>query len=385
MRQSAPTHRGILYSGAVKTAGASGRATSRQSGPEILRIVLMVMIVGYHFLVYGNDYSYLPPTSPDSFFIHLLLSGGKLGVDGYVLISGYFLVGRRFTIRRLFRVWLPVITFSLAIPLVFAWVQPGSVSGPNWLTAFFPVIFGIWWFATAYVLLYLLSPVLNLLIENLDRRHYAILIVAATLILSVIPTLINREIVGGDLVWFAYLYLLAGFVKLYGMAWAHRWRWGALAVAGLAYLTPAVVLPMYALFPVPVEWQTYLQPGLTTQTRLPMLIAAGGLVLFAVTSKLRPIPAVNYVAGLTFGVYLVHDHYLVRDWLWKTVFVPPPGADGWGLVGFAAGSISVVFLAAAAVEAVRQQLIERPLLTGVSRVKPIRWLPPRLQRWLQPQ
>lgn len=369
----------------MKTTAVAGRVKTRQSGPEILRIVLMVMIVGYHFLVYGNDYSYLPATSPDVFFLHILQAGGKLGVDGYVLISGYFLVGRRFTARRLLRVWLPVITFSLTIPVVFACVAPGSVTGPEWLTAFFPVVYGIWWFATAYVMLYLLSPVLNLLIRNLDRRRYALLVIGATLVLSVIPTIINREIIGGDVVWFAYLYLLAGFLKLYAMPWAFRWRWAALAVAVLAYLTPALVLPLYSVFPVPVEWQNYLQPGLTTQTRLPILVAACGLVVFAVTSRLRAIPAVNYLAGLTFGVYLVHDHYLVREWLWKTVFVPQPGAAGWGLAGFALGSIAVVFVTASIIEALRQQLVERPLLIGLSRVRPTRWLPPRLRRWLQPQ
>lgn len=65
----------------------------RQSNLELSRILAMYLIVMHHFSVHGgvSIWSGSAPLSFNFYLDQLLSTGGKIGVNLFVLITGYFL------------------------------------------------------------------------------------------------------------------------------------------------------------------------------------------------------------------------------------------------------------------------------------------------------
>ncbi|MFR6252125.1 MAG: acyltransferase family protein [Parasutterella excrementihominis] len=65
----------------------------RQSNLELSRILAMYLIVMHHFSVHGGVpiWSGSAPLSFNFYLDQLLSTGGKIGVNLFVLITGYFL------------------------------------------------------------------------------------------------------------------------------------------------------------------------------------------------------------------------------------------------------------------------------------------------------
>ena len=60
------------------------------SNIEMLRIVCMVMIILFHYYLYGAFSKEMDVTA-SHVVMQLLSSGSKIGVDVFVVITGYFL------------------------------------------------------------------------------------------------------------------------------------------------------------------------------------------------------------------------------------------------------------------------------------------------------
>ena len=65
-------------------------------------------------------------------------------------------------------------------------------------------------------------------------------------------------------------------------------------------------------------------------------------------------PLVN-LAPYTFGVYLIHDHLMIRGWFWDTVSLTSV-CDQWTYPFIVVGLCCLIFLVAAFIESIRKKL-----------------------------
>jgi surface polysaccharide O-acyltransferase-like enzyme len=146
----------------------------RQSNIELLRIIAMLMIIAHHF-AYNNVYvtAYLFDTF-NGFWLQMMRIGGKIGVSIFVIISGYFLVNSSgFKISKLLKLWLQVLTFSVVSYVISSLVQGSfDLSFKTIISTLMPLTYDRWWFASAYIVLFLLSPFLNKMLHALSRNAY---------------------------------------------------------------------------------------------------------------------------------------------------------------------------------------------------------------------
>ncbi len=294
----------------------------RERNFEVMRTWAMFSIVIYHCMCHGigADYAFdsQEPVSLFNFtFSDLILVFGSIAVNLYVLVSGYFLVSAKFKFSRIVRTWTSAFFYSVIITTTFMLLSLEPWSIVTLGKSFFPLSTDAYWFVTQYIGLLILSPFLAILVRQLSYRQYvALLIGMGFMVLSVIPDfpLGKRfSISHGNSVWsFVYLFFIAGFIRFH----LKRFSMGRLlmTVVGLILLTMASEMILGKrdgashLF-----WFNY-----------------NGILLFlsvAVFILIRQLQIpetwiwnlmVN-VAPYTFGVYLIHDHLLVRDWLWKTL------------------------------------------------------------------
>ena len=299
----------------------------RESNFEVMRTIAMFFIVVYHCLTHGVGDGYSFSTSSlvslaNLGFSDLLLVFSSISVNLYVMVSGYFLADLNFKLSRILRTWLNACFYSCVITLLFFSLSLTPFSVVVLGKSFFPLSTDAYWFVTQYIGLLILSPFLALLVRQLTYWQYVgLLIGGAFLCLSIIPDfpLGKRFYVAhGNSVWsFAYLFLIAGFVR-------HHLK--EVSMGKLLIVIMFVVLLTMAsecflgwqCDGVHLYWFNY--------NALPFVLS---VLLFVFFRQVR-IPESGIwnmmvkVAPYTFGVYLIHDHLLVREWLWNIV-----GLSSW--------------------------------------------------------
>ena len=202
----------------------------RESGIELLRILLMCGVILLHYN--GGVGNALSAVAPGSWNQKLLLVAEGLficAVNLFILITGYFscTTQRRQPVKILELV-LQVIAFNGFYYLISALLQ-GGFSPKSFLLKLLPANY----FVILYSVLYVISPYLNRLLLQLDKKQRTSLLVLCLILFSVLPivadmielvigsSLIGLNTVGayGDswgytIVNFTLMYLIGAYIRL---------------------------------------------------------------------------------------------------------------------------------------------------------------------------
>jgi len=190
----------------------------RESNFELLRIFLMVMIITGHVSVHHENPYVL--TNGEEIFKLFLWGMICVSVNTFILISGYF--GIQFKKDRLLRLIIQTMFYSIVfmiIAIIFGW---RTFNARMDLFALLPIITKQYWFVTCYVVLYILSPWINIWVGSLNVNMYRRFLLTGFLIVYLWPTfnyLINApqfiRDAGYGIVNFIYLYMLGRYIHLY--------------------------------------------------------------------------------------------------------------------------------------------------------------------------
>lgn len=197
----------------------------RMANMELLRILAMMMVVMLHFLSKGELLPEWTGTMNMAGYTAWLLEAFSIvAVNVYMLISGYFLVEAEFKCRRLLQIVLQTVFYTILIPVCMVaagMLQPSDITIYKLLQYFLPVQMGHHWFISAYVLMYLFTPFLNVAVKHMKKSQLQITLVFLLLLLScsksLVPARLEMDQRGNDGVWFLCVYLIAAYIRLYGI------------------------------------------------------------------------------------------------------------------------------------------------------------------------
>lgn len=294
---------------------------------EYMRILAMCMIIAMHYMTKGMM---LPKLSVDaSAANHLwwLFYGFCLvAPNAYVLISGYFLVDRwndewqwKSYISRAVRLLAEVLFYSWIVPLVlgaFGVINLGALDFQTKITVLLPISEEHYWFATSYLLLYLLSPVLSKGINAMNReQHKAVMIamlVALSGVKSVCPYLIPTDHYGCDVYWFVELFIIAAYIKRYGIAYYKSFRTSLFTYIGAvaAYMVECSLVAALVRMTGKLE---YFMDMVYSYNHVLVVIASVSFFYMFVYMKNVEGKIISKLGGYTFGVYLLHENLTIRE------------------------------------------------------------------------
>ena len=179
-----------------------------------------------------------------------------------------------------------------------------------------------YWFATAYLVMYLFAPFLAAGVKKMEKKALQVVIVLLLCYFSVwksiLPVTFATDRYGYDYGWFLCLFLVAAYLRLYGIPILERKRnalllYGSMCVGVFLLTALSGILSDFAM-----PFLYYMDMP-TTYNHLFCLLGAVGL--FMVFREIR-IPEgrgavlIRRAAPYTFGVYLLHEHLLVRyEWM----------------------------------------------------------------------
>lgn len=144
---------------------------------ELLRIVSMLMVLLLHanFLVFGTPTAADATCHPVATFLRLFFESVSIvGVNLFVFISGWY--GIKAKLRR-----IAAFLFQVFFFVAVCYGAEVVVLGTN--TFSFSYLFHLlrmdsYWFAQAYLILYVLSPALNKFIEHSQHRDHLLLLIS---------------------------------------------------------------------------------------------------------------------------------------------------------------------------------------------------------------
>lgn len=346
---------------------ADSRVAGRQSNMELLRIVSMMMIILHHYADHGGFVFENGEITFNRIFLQFVHLFGKIGICLFVLISGYFLVESAFTWKKVVKLILEVQFYCL---LSFGFTVAIGTTEFTVRRAFmslFPVSTSLYWFVTTYMVLYILSPYLNIMIRHLTKGQHLRLIGFLVLIWSLIPTFLQLDICYSQLGWFVLLYLSAAYVRLHAQEWwivkFGKLRWFLLAF-GLIFLTVLVLDYFeYAIPEFAVDMEYFGgQNKITTY-----LCALLGFMSF-VNMQVKPSRLINTVAASTFGIYLIHDNPFISRELWTEWINTDALIDSRRLMPHVVLTAAVIFCACSLFDLLRRRFLEKPAMEIVDKV-----------------
>lgn len=317
---------------------------ARSANFELLRIAAMLMIVLLHVLGKGGVL-----TAPDAACVNktgfwLLETLSIVAVDCYVLLSGYFQCRSTFRLGKYLRLWSQVLFYSVTLTLLCAAFSGDGFSERQFYASLFPVVTTRYWYVTAYFGLYILSPGLNFLLRNAPQRFLANALLTLFLLFSLWSWVVDPFYVvsGYSLLWFCMLYLTAGYIRLYGSAQRPARR-----CLGIYLLLSAVTFALHA-------WTPRISGDMLCYNAPLVFLAATALFLgfrrLTIPDRWRPL--VLRLSGLTFGVYLIHEHPQFKTVLYTAFDLPDSASSPWG-IPYVLGCAALIYGACSAVEFLR--------------------------------
>lgn len=179
----------------------------REKNIEILRFVLMFLICVWHTMVHGFDYKNMSDLNiPDTKGV-ILMGLCVPAVDTFMLISGFY--GINYSIDKLLRLIIHALLISNTVIIIKYFFCNDSL---EFYYQLFPVSSECWWFLSVYIVIMLLSPILNGGIKIITSRLFLQILIPLFFIYSIVQYRLEMN-TGGNLITMLLVYLLGRYLS----------------------------------------------------------------------------------------------------------------------------------------------------------------------------
>lgn len=346
---------------------------------EFMRFKAMAMIVVLHYLNKGGILQPIAQnTSVQNILFWLLEAFCIVAVNVYVLISGYFLVESEWKPMKIGKLIAQILFYTLLIPvimLITGLVHFSDLTIYDWLGYVFPVASEQYWFITAYVMMYLFAPVLAAGMKQLSKKQFQIILLLLVAFLSlektILPIVVAVDHQGYDYGWFLCLMLLAGYIRLYGFEKLEK-----ISCAVVLYFSSTVGIWLIGILSGVLSTKTGIaflaeyENTVYSYNYILCLTGAVGLFYWLKNFDLRDsylkILPINFektdqlilaIGPVTLGVYLIHEHNLVR-YLWPQWLHVTADRNPFLILLHMIGCVIVIFACGVLAEFVRRWIFK---------------------------
>jgi len=245
-----------------------------------------------------------------------------VAVNCYILISGYFLIDSKCDTKKVLKLITQVLMYSLGIFIIFK-ICKWNISLKDTLRLVLPITLKTYWFVTCYIILYLIAPFLNIIIKNTSKEQIEKLIIIITLIswLSTILYYLGFDVIdatkGYGILWFINLYLIAGYIKLYVNKNYNKNQYLIIyiIVSLIVYATRVMILMMN-------KNKILSSDVFYNYNTITITISSICLFMFFKNLKINNDilkSIILKISPLTFAVYIIHEHPLIKRILYKNI------------------------------------------------------------------
>lgn len=331
------------------------KISTRNLGIDILRVLSMLAVVFLHVLGHGGilklDHS--PMNFSLVWFLEIL---AYPAVNCFVLISGF--VGYKEDnpfpkIKNIISLVFTVAFYSISIFLIFIFwgIEPFGLNGL--IKSVFPTIFKSYWFFSAYFGLFLISPLLNQLVQKMNLKN-AVVFLSVVSLFSIISIICDTfSLLGGySLIWFVFIYLIGAIIKKFkGNELLSKKWWFIIALASFMITWVSKI----ALHFSGIGFLEKQSGGLVSYVSPTIILMA--IALLCLFSKIKFNPSfakiISFFASSAFSVYLIHDNNYIRTHLMSKIHMMVDDFNVVLLTLFIIGCVLAIFFACILIDKIR--------------------------------
>lgn len=337
------------------------KSIQRESGLELFRIITMLLIVAHHYVVnsglWGAEGPIMSaPMNGRSLFLLLFGAWGKTGINCFVLITGYFMCKSQITVKKFLKFLLEVEFYKILFYVIFIATGYTEFSISGFAKVLLPVSQIKSNFIGCYLLFFLCIPFLNILIENMSEKQHIYITSLLCFIYVVFGTVFERNINMNYVSWFAVLYLIASYIRLYPKRiFEKRKFWGITVILVIAFSMASVIF--FAWLGKPRFVPYYL---LQDSNKAFAVLTALSVFLYFKNLKFRSV-FINSIAASCFGVLLIHANSdAMRKWLWYDILDNAGMFNSQWLIVHAVTSVIVIYIICTVIDYFRIKFLEKP-------------------------
>lgn len=344
----------------------------------VMKLLCAFFVVILHAMSHGNTLANVEVRSVSYYVCWLLEALAYVAVNVFMLSSGYFQVHKSCRPSKVILIVFQVLFYTAAGFVIYAAVTR-SLSMSALVKSVLPISNEAYGFATAYIGVYLISPLINSLVLRLNDRKRIALIGVIVICLSLYPTInINSDYLGlnfgASFFWYSCLYFIGACIRVLPLKERKPWVWltGYLGFSMLSAAAGFIAREAAMLLNLSFHGEGIL---LHYNSFTVLCASVCFLLLFAsvggksVEPAKKTQKAFRTITATTLGVYLLHDNFLLREFIWA------PIQNKWN-VGFVVGYAIILFIACVFCDVLRIWLFQ---LLRIDRLSG--WLADKIQRF----
>ena len=350
----------------LENKGEIKEIKKRNIGLDSLRIISMIMIIFLHYIGKGgllnientgNNYHAI------YYFIEALCI---IAVNCYVLISGYFLVKSKFKWKKVLQLWLETLFYSIVIYVVIVVLGLKELDIKGIIKSLFPIITKEYWFINIYLVMYILSPFLNKLINKKNKKEYQkllLIIIICFSIISILPAAYTLDSSRGyGIIWFTCLYLIAGYIRINNIP--EKLKLNKNFYFLLIYFIFAIIVTRGMLL---LDYignafgKENLREKFLQYNNIFVLIESIALFMYFKQLNIKSrklIKVIEFIAPLTLAVYLIHEQSQLRTVLYNKILHTEICYHNPYGIFIAIGSVLAIFITCIVIEFIRQKILK---------------------------
>jgi hypothetical protein len=295
---------------------------SREGNIELLRVIAMLFIVSGHFVGQGKLLECLNENTVNDIFFVFFGFGHRVAVNIFLIIGVWFMVDTDFKGIRLVKMHSQVLFYTVPITVIL-FVLGYGVGVSKVVQACMPILGRPLWFASAYMILLLLSPYLKK-VFLLPKDKISTLVGILFLVCCVLPMLTaEMDTFLDNLLWFIVVYIFIGYIKKYVNNLNRGW-WLLIGIGIYVVLcTCKIISTEYSSIGICAQYfrklaDRFLHDIKSIPNFLCALCVFGGVH----SIKIKYNRFIKFLADASFSVYIVHQVPVFFNVLWEDLLVP---------------------------------------------------------------
>ncbi len=342
----------------------------RNSSFELMRIIGIILILLSHITPYYDSSltSYINLGLSYSFgYIWILQFFRILGQVGnclFLLPMGYFMIESKIKPKKVFLLVGETLFYSWIMLIIFLIFDRDVLTINEIIQQIFPITFQTNWFVTCYLLVYLISPLLNAALKHTKKETLGLLLCFFFIIYSIICILSSTTSLSlyyyNHFTGTIFVYLIGGYIRLYNPKFINSKKACVITLcASLAIILIFIVAVNLVGLRVPIISNRVL--AFNYFVSFPVLLS--GLSIFGLfkSTNLKTNKFINRIASCSLGVYLITNNYFIRQYGNPLLFqlIYDSLGYGWSLIPIILGIVVVYFICAVIIDLLRKISLEK--------------------------
>lgn len=322
------------------------KKNERNSSLELLRIVAILMVITLHYLhkEIGGVLAIVNKNSINYYIVYFFETISIIAVNLFVIISGYFMVSKeKVKINKVISLLILCYFYGAILYLFSIVLTRSKFDFKNFINSINPFLIGGYWFVRTYCILYLISPFINVIINNINKKSLQKLILIFIMIFSIWSSFLTDAPKDNErIMLFILLYIIGGYIKKYRSSGIETKK------MIIIYILSVLLTYIIRLIGGARAWNYEF---------IFNIISAVSLFMIFLSLKIQS-KRINYVATYVFSIYIIHFNPYIVDIVYKRLLKSNQMYNGIYFIIQLMLSVSLIFIVCICLEFVRRNCIK---------------------------